>query len=156
MIRLPPRSTRSDTLFPTTTLFRSRLAKIDVDKNQTIAAQFRVQSIPTVYAIFQGRPIADLTPTRTEGELKQFLDQILPQLPIGEAAGNGADDAAAFIEAGQAALEAGGFAEAEKIFAALHAENPADVEHAGALARALIGQERFAEAETLLPGIPEG
>src|SRR3546814_7967738 len=85
MIRLPPRSTRSDTLFPTTTLFRSRLAKIDVDKNQTIAAQFRVQSIPTVYAIFQGRPIADLTPARTEGELKQFLDQILPQLPIGEA-----------------------------------------------------------------------
>src|SRR3546814_1219764 len=120
MIRLPPRSTRSDTLFPTTTLFRSRLAKIDVDKNQTIAAQFRVQSIPTVYAIFQGRPIADLTPARTEGELKQFLDQILPQLPIGEAAGNGADDAAAFIEAGQAALEAGGFAEAEKLFAALH------------------------------------
>src|SRR5918998_3466476 len=59
-----------------------RLAKIDVDQNKVIAAQFRVQSIPTVYAIFQGQLVADLTPARTEGQLARFLDQILAQLPV--------------------------------------------------------------------------
>ena len=63
-----------------------KLAKIDVDKEKFIAAQFRVQSIPTVYAIYQGQPVADLTNHRTEGQLKKALDQILGQLPIeGEA-----------------------------------------------------------------------
>jgi putative thioredoxin len=45
-----------------------------------IAAQFRVQSIPTVYAVFQGTLVADLTPARTEGQLKRALDQILSQV----------------------------------------------------------------------------
>ena len=43
------------------------LAKIDVDQDKLIAAQFRIQSIPTVYAFFQGQPVADLTNYRTEG-----------------------------------------------------------------------------------------
>lgn len=63
-----------------------RLVKIDVDENKFIAAQFRVQSIPTVYAMFQGQPVADLTPARTEAQLGRMLDQLLKQLPIkGEA-----------------------------------------------------------------------
>src|SRR3712207_3715388 len=47
-----------------------RLVKIDVDAEKFIAAQFRIQSIPTVYALFQGQPVADLTPARTESQLK--------------------------------------------------------------------------------------
>lgn len=63
-----------------------KLVKIDVDENKFIAAQFRVQSIPTVYALFQGQPVADLTPARTEAQLGRMLDQLLKQLPIqGEA-----------------------------------------------------------------------
>ena len=58
------------------------LAKIDTDKNQFIAAQFQVRSIPTVYAMFQGQLVADLTSARTESQLKAMLDQILAQLPI--------------------------------------------------------------------------
>lgn len=58
------------------------LVKINVDENRFIAAQFRVQSIPTVYAVFQGQPVADLSQARTEGQLKQLLDQLLSQLPI--------------------------------------------------------------------------
>ena len=58
------------------------LAKIDVDEERFIASQFQVQSIPTVYAMFQGQPVADLTPARTESQLKGALDQLLAQLPI--------------------------------------------------------------------------
>ena len=59
-----------------------KLAKIDVDQEKLLAAQFRIQSIPTVYAIYQGQPVADLTNYRTEGQLKKALDQLLAQLKI--------------------------------------------------------------------------
>jgi putative thioredoxin len=58
------------------------LAKINVDEDQFIAAQFQVRSIPTVYAMFQGQPVADLTNARSETQLKQMLDQILAQVPV--------------------------------------------------------------------------
>ena len=58
------------------------LAKIDVDANQFIAAQFQVRSIPTVYAMFQGQLVADLTNARTETQLRANLDQILRQIPV--------------------------------------------------------------------------
>ena len=62
------------------------LVKINVDEDKFIAAQFRIQSIPTVYAFFQGQPVADLGSARTEGQLTAALDQILAQLPVeGEA-----------------------------------------------------------------------
>jgi putative thioredoxin len=58
------------------------LAKINVDENKVVAAQFRVQSIPTVYAVFQGQLVADLTQFRTESQITKVLDQLLKQLPI--------------------------------------------------------------------------
>jgi NAD(P)-dependent dehydrogenase (short-subunit alcohol dehydrogenase family) len=42
-----------------------------------LAAQFRIQSIPTVYAIYQGQPVADLTNYRTEGQFTKALDPLL-------------------------------------------------------------------------------
>ena len=59
------------------------LAKIDVDKDKVIAAQFRIQAIPTVYAIHRGQPVADLTEFRTEAQLKRAFDQLLGQLNVG-------------------------------------------------------------------------
>ncbi|MBV7256115.1 tetratricopeptide repeat protein [Pacificimonas sp. WHA3] len=57
-----------------------KLVKVDVDKNQTVAAQFQVKSVPTIYAIHRGRPVADLSQARSEPQFREFLDQILPQL----------------------------------------------------------------------------
>jgi putative thioredoxin len=68
------------------------LAKINVDEEQFIAAQFQVRSIPTVYAMFQGQPVADLTPARTESQLKQMIDQLLAQLPVQAGAVEGGAD----------------------------------------------------------------
>jgi putative thioredoxin len=51
-------------------------------RNKFIAAQFQVRSIPTVYAMFQGQPVADLTSARTESQLAAMLDQLLAKLPI--------------------------------------------------------------------------
>src|SRR3954467_12593191 len=59
-----------------------KLAKIDVDKDKLLASQFRVQSIPTVYAIYCGQPVADLTNYRRESKQKRALAQLLGQLKI--------------------------------------------------------------------------
>src|SRR5437763_16295426 len=58
------------------------LVKINVDEQKLVAAQFRVQSIPTVYAIYQGQLVADMTKARTEGQITRILDQVLAQLPV--------------------------------------------------------------------------
>lgn len=95
------------------------LVKIDVDQERFIAAQFQVQSIPTVYAMFQGQPVADLTSARTESQLKQMLDQILAQLPIGgdAEADAAAQDVAQFLAMGEEVLASGDAARAAGIFA---------------------------------------
>jgi putative thioredoxin len=58
------------------------LYKLNVDENKMLAAQFRVQSIPTVYAVFQGQIVADLTQFRTEAQVGRALDQLLKQFPV--------------------------------------------------------------------------
>lgn len=123
------------------------LAKINVDEEQFIAAQFQVRSIPTVYAMFQGQPVADLTNARSESQLKAVLDQLLAQLPIQAGAGEGAagsaqgpspEELAQFVKMGEEALAAGDAQRAASIFAQIteFAEGNAPA-HAG-LVRALV------------------
>jgi putative thioredoxin len=58
------------------------LAKVDVDKNGFIAAQFQVRSIPAVYAIYKGKPVANMTAARTEVQVAQLLDQLIAKHAI--------------------------------------------------------------------------
>lgn len=132
-----------------------RLAKIDVDADKTLAAQFQIQSIPTVYAIHRGQPVADLTNYRTEGQLKSVLDQLLRQLGIeGEGAGMAAE-VEPMIEIAEKALEAGDSAEAAALFGAAHDMAPDHPGAAGGLARALIAAGRIDEARAMLDGLDE-
>jgi putative thioredoxin len=132
------------------------LAKINVDENRAIAAQFRVQSIPTVYAVFQGQIVADLTPARTERELKSYLDQILAQIPIGGGA-EPAQDVAPLIAMGEEVLETGDAERALSIFtqiSELAPENPAAISgHARALLAAGRAEEADAPCQRIAPGI---
>ena len=94
------------------------LKKLNVDEEQFIASQFQVQSIPTVYAMFQGRPVADLTSARSESQLRDALDQILAQLPIGEGGGEQPQqDVGQFIEMAEGVLAEGENERALGIFA---------------------------------------
>lgn len=53
-----------------------KLVKIDVDKNQAIAAQLRIQSIPTVYAFVGGRPVDGFMGAKSETELRTFIEKL--------------------------------------------------------------------------------
>ena len=84
------------------------LAKVNVDEEAFIAAQFQVRSIPTVYAVFQGQPVADLTNARSESQLKAILDQLLAKFPVGGAAGSEpAQDLAPLLAMGEEVLASG-------------------------------------------------
>ena len=131
------------------------LAKVDVDANKFIAAQFQVRSIPTVYAMFQGQLAADLTNARTESQLKATLDQLLKQLPIES------DDTAReaelepLIAMAESVLGEGDAARATGIFAQLADMAPDHPAVAGGLARALVAEGRVDEAAAVLAELPE-
>jgi putative thioredoxin len=131
------------------------MVKYDVDANQVIAAQFRIQSIPTVYAVFQGQIVADLTQYRSEGQITRGLDQLLKQLPVqGEA-----QDLQAQIEplmaAGEEALSAHDGEGAAGLFAQILDMAPDNLAALGGLARALVAAGRVDEAEGMLAGAPD-
>jgi putative thioredoxin len=126
------------------------LAKVDVDKDKLIAAQFRVQSIPTVYAIFQGQPVADLTNYRTEGQLKRVLEQLLGQLPVKGEAQDLAAQVEPLIAMAEEVLAEGDAARAENIFAQIREMDPDNVEVLGGLARAMIAGGNVLGARELL------
>jgi len=129
------------------------LVKVNVDEQKLVAAQFRVQSIPTVYAMFQGQLVADLTPARSESQLTQMLDQILRQLPIESSAGKLQQDIAPLIAMGEEVLESGDTERALSIFGQLAEMAPEDGQVTSGLARAMIKAGRIEDAETLLASV---
>ena len=131
------------------------LAKINVDEEQFIAAQFQVRSIPTVYAMFQGQPVADLTQARTESQLKAMLDQILAQLPI--QAGDGAtpqQDVSQFVAMGEEVLAQGDGARAAAIFAQVVEMAPDNVPAHAGLIRAMVAAGEAANAQQVFDALP--
>ena len=130
-----------------------RLVKIDVDADKLIAAQFRVQSIPTVYAFYQGQPVADLTNYRTEAQLTRIVDQLIAQLGVGGEAAPPQADIGPLIAMGEEVLAGGDAARAVGIFRQVHEMAPEDPAALGGLARALIANGEGEEARTLLEGV---
>ncbi|TZG28073.1 tetratricopeptide repeat protein [Sphingomonas montanisoli] len=130
------------------------LAKINVDEQKMIAAQFRVQSIPTVYAMFQGQLVADLTNARTEGQLTQMLDQILRQIPVESAAGQLAQDIAPLIAMGEEVLDAGDIERALSVFSQIAEMAPDNPQVLSGHARALVAAGQIDEADALLTDLP--
>ncbi len=139
------------------------LKKIDVDAEKFIAGQFQVQSIPTVYAMFQGQPVADLTPFRTESEMKKALDELLAKLPMDGAANGGANGAAndpaqevaQFVEMGEQILAGGDGERAAGIFMQVVQMAPDNLAAQAGLIRALVAADRIDEAHAAANGLTD-
>lgn len=100
-----------------------RLVKIDVDANQAIAAQLRIQSMPTVYAFRDGRPLDGFMGAQPESVVREFVERL-----VGEEEAASIEDV---LKSGDALLEEGDLQGAAEIFAAVLGE---DRENAQALA----------------------
>ncbi|WEK45204.1 MAG: tetratricopeptide repeat protein [Candidatus Andeanibacterium colombiense] len=131
------------------------LAKLNVDEESFIASQFQVRSIPTVYAIFQGQPVADLTNARSESQLKQMLDQLLEKIPVEAGDTQAAQDIAPLIAMGEEVLAGGDGERALGIFAQLAEMAPDNPAVQSGLIRALIAAGMAEEARSALEALPE-
>jgi putative thioredoxin len=129
------------------------LAKIDVEQDKMIAAQFRIQSIPTVYVIYRGQPVADLTGYRTEGQLTRALDQLLAQLKIEPEGATPQAEIEPLIAMGEQVLGEGDAPRAVSIFRQIHEMAPENAEVIGGLVRALIASGGIEEAKAMLDGL---
>jgi putative thioredoxin len=132
-----------------------KLAKIDVDKDKLVAAQFRIQSIPTVYAIYRGQPVADLTNYRTEAQFAKALDQLLTQLKIEPEGTTPATEIEPLVAMGEQVLADGDAARAVSIFQQVLEMAPDNPEVIGGLVRSLIASGQTEEAAAMLDGLPE-
>ncbi|MCY7270905.1 MAG: tetratricopeptide repeat protein [Sphingomonas bacterium] len=129
------------------------LKRIDVDQDKIIADQFRIQSVPTVYAMFQGQPVADLTQYRTEAQLGKAIDQLLGQLPVTGEAQDLQAEVAPLITMAETVLAEGDATRAASIFAQVQAMDPGNPEVIGGLVRAVIAEGKPDEARILLDAI---
>ena len=131
------------------------LAKVDIEQDKLIASQFRIQSIPTVYALFQGQPVADLTNYRTEAQLKRVLDQLLAQLPVKGEAQDLAAQVEPLIAMAEEVLTSGDAGRAENIFTQIREMDPGNPAAIGGLARAQIAGGNAEAAHALLDSVPK-
>jgi putative thioredoxin len=123
-----------------------RLVKINIDENQAIAAQLRIQSIPTVYAFRDGRPLDGFMGAQPESAVKAFVDRL-----IGEDA---VEEVAAVLESADQALEAGNVQGAAKIYAAVLQDEPQNVQALAGLARCYLQTGDLTRAEQTIGLVP--
>lgn len=128
-----------------------RMVKINVDQNQGIAAQLRIQSIPTVYAFFNGQPVDGFQGAISGSEIKKFIENVV-KVSGGGAADGGLADA---IEAAEAMLTEGAAVDAAETFAAILEEDPDSAVAYAGLARAHLAMGSLDQVQALLDAAPE-
>ena len=126
-----------------------KMAKVNVDENQMIAGQMRVQTIPTVYAFWQGKPIDAFQGAIPASEVKAFVEKVVAA--SGGSADGGLGDA---VAAAEEFLAAGEAADAAQTFSAILGESPNQPGAYGGLVRALIALNDLEQAEAVLNGAP--
>lgn len=123
-----------------------RMVKINVDENQDLAAQMRVQSIPAVYAFSQGQPVDGFMGAVPESQIKSFIEKLTggAKPPIEQA-----------LEQASEALEAGDAASALGMFAAAQAEDPSNTKAIAGIIRCHAALGQFDDAEAGVNALPE-
>ncbi|MFD1343902.1 thioredoxin [Litorisediminicola beolgyonensis] len=126
-----------------------KMAKVNVDEAQSIAGQLRIQSIPTVYAFWQGQPVDGFQGAVPQSEIKAFIDRLVQQ--SGGDASGGLDEA---LDAADEMLEQGAATDAVQIFTAVLGEDDKNPRAYAGLVRAHVALGEIDQAEAILNGAP--
>ena len=127
-----------------------RLVKIDVDANPELSAQLRIQSIPTVFAFHQGRPVDAFQGALPESQVKSWVDQLVRR--FGGKSTSPIDEA---LEAAQDALQTGDVGTASALYGQVLAREPENEQAVAGLARCHLQTGQPEKARVLLDGLPE-
>ena len=125
-----------------------RLVKLNVDQNQQLAAQFRIQSIPAVYAFKDGRPVDGFVGALPESQLKQFMDRLLKG--AGGARGGAVEGLEQAVAMAKDHLAKGDAENAAGLYARILEADPENIDAAAGLARAAVMLGDAAQAKEIL------
>jgi putative thioredoxin len=123
-----------------------RLVKLNVDEHPAIAGQLRIQSLPTVYAFRDGRPLDGFVGGQPESTIRTFIDRI-----VGE---EQQADLATVLASAEQALEEGDVQSAAEIFAAVLQEDKQNPAALAGLARCYLQTGDVARAEQTIALVP--
>ncbi|MEM8657705.1 MAG: thioredoxin [Pseudomonadota bacterium] len=126
-----------------------QLVKVNVDENQMIASQMRVQSIPAVFGFINGQPVDGFMGAQTASQIKEFIDKLIAQSPAGD---GGLGEA---LETAEQMLTEGAVTDAAQVFAAVLGEDAGNLTALAGLARAHIALEEYDQARGVLDSAPE-
>ena len=126
-----------------------RMVKVNIDENQSIAGQLRVQSIPTVYAFHNGQPVDAFQGAVPNSEIDEFVTRVIEA--SGGAVNGGLSDA---LNSAEEMLEEGAASDAAQVFSAIIEEDNQNVRAYSGLARAKLTLEDIEGAEAVLNGVP--
>ena len=123
-----------------------KMVKVNVDENQGYAGQLRVQSIPTVYAFFQGQPVDGFQGAIPPSQIDEFVAKL--------ASLGGAEGLEAALEEAENMLTEGNAADAAEVFGAIIGEEAENAAAFGGLARCYVAMGDLDQAEAVLNGVP--
>ncbi len=124
-----------------------KLVKINVDENQELAGQLRIQSIPTVYAFKDGQPVDGFAGAQPESELRAFIDKVTAGASGGEAI-----DAA--LAQADALLAAEDFQQAGALFQQVLQQDNRSVRAIAGFLRCMVGAGRLEQAVMMYDQLP--
>ena len=126
-----------------------RMVKVNIDDNQAIAAQLRVQSIPTVFAFHNGQPIDGFQGALPNSEIDAFVGKVVETGGVDSS--GGLSDA---LDSAEEMLEEGAAGDAAQVFSAIIEEDNQNVKAYSGLARAKLSLDDIEGAEAVLNGVP--
>ena len=127
-----------------------KLVKINIDENQGVASQLRIQSIPAVYAFFQGKPIDGFMGAQTENQIKEFISNI-----ITKSGGEVESDLDKILENANTNLENGLFEKARDHFQEVLDEDNKNITANVGVVKSYIAEKSFDDALNKLNSIPK-
>jgi putative thioredoxin len=123
-----------------------RMVKVNIDQNQMVAQQLRVQSIPTVYAFIDGQPVDGFQGAISPAQVQQFVDRLLQDA--------NADVIGQALDQGEQMLEQGAAADAAQMFAAVLQQDPENARAIGGMIRATLLAGDVDRAAQMLDQVP--
>ncbi|MFA7277103.1 MAG: thioredoxin [Pseudobdellovibrionaceae bacterium] len=128
------------------------LAKVNVDENPELSQAFRIQSVPTVIALYQGAPVSGFAGAKPMSEIEHFLDEIIAH--AGGNADNGPDLATLIAEAAHAS-DAGDFERAQTLYGTVLQEQPGHAEALFGLIKVYAISGHVDQAEQIMTSLPD-
>ncbi len=123
------------------------LAKINVDENQSLAAQLNIQSIPTVYGFVDGRPVDAFQGAQPESKIQVMIKKLIDLTP-----GN---EIPKLLEEAESLFKENQFDQSKNIFEQLIGMDPGNPNIISGLLRCLLKLEAFDEAKEIISSLEE-